>query len=83
MEPVCCPALLLQVDRESDRFSVALKQSLCGSKDAAYLRSLFRWAGSGRGCCCARCAGWGQVAGAGWPFSSGAGGQAAWVSSRH
>ncbi len=32
----------LQVDREKERFSVALKQSLCGGKDAAYLRSLFR-----------------------------------------
>lgn len=57
-KPACLPAWLathlsplvlllpvpsLQVDRERERFSVALKQSLCGSKDAAYLRSLFRW----------------------------------------
>ncbi|PRW20900.1 RRP5-like protein [Chlorella sorokiniana] len=34
-------ATVVQVDRERNRFSVALKQSLCGGKDAAYLRSLF------------------------------------------
>ena len=44
--PACslpaAPTYLPQVDSERDRFSVALKQSLCGGKDAAYLRSLFR-----------------------------------------
>ena len=35
-----------QVDAQRQRFSVALKQSLCGSRDAAYLQSLFRCARS-------------------------------------
>lgn len=47
----CTPALLrlllclrlrLQVDREKERFSLTLKQSICGAPDAAYLASLFR-----------------------------------------
>ncbi|KAL4451480.1 hypothetical protein ABPG75_007142 [Micractinium tetrahymenae] len=34
-------ATVVQLEREKERFSVALKQSLCGSRDAALLQSYF------------------------------------------
>lgn len=46
-DPLCLLRPLPQVERERERFSVSLKQSLCGSRDAALLQSYFRRAGSG------------------------------------
>ena len=40
-------AAVVAVEPGKDRFSVALKQSLCGSRDASLLASLFRCWGRG------------------------------------
>lgn len=37
-------AQVVSVDAKKQRFSLTLKQSLCGGQDAAFLASLFRWA---------------------------------------